>query len=279
MKNKQKAVLSLAVSLIFTAAAAALFYFTFCNIFYRTDGKNPPINPGESTVQNGKSASLMLCNMFSDNTNIKEHILFGKSIYADGDSVSAGDGSDHYAYAEFIRDRNNMRLVNRSKGGTTLALRDDRSDSIYERIRELDGEYDYLLIEGGYNDVFRGLSLGSPTHSRSSEDFDLHTIYGATDEICRILQTKYHDTKKLFVLGHKMKDEYEIPQQNAWNAIKETLNKWGIPYIDIYEETGLTSDEYDREYQVFNQDDGIHPTKKAYEKFYVPVIEEKLKSL
>ena len=172
-----------------------------------------------------------------------------------------------------------MRLVNRSKGGTTLALRDDRSDSIYERIRELDGEYDYLLIEGGYNDVFRGLSLGSPTHSRSSEDFDLHTIYGATDEICRILQTKYPDTKKLFVLGHKMKDEYEIPQQHAWNAIKETLNKWGIPYIDIYEETGLTSDEYDREYQVFNQDDGIHPTKKAYEKFYVPVIEEKLKSL
>ena len=71
--------------------------------------------------------------------------------------------------------------------------------------------------------------------------------------------------------------------------IKSALEKWGIPYVDLRKETTLAAwnDDLKNNWFVHKFDengndlggDGTHPNRLAYEKFYVPLIEAKLKSL
>lgn len=96
--------------------------------------------------------------------------LYGKSLFVAGDSVAQGQGSGGYAFGEWLRDRNNMTLTKDAIGGTTIGICPSQSNpSIYERIclthtingteyPPLSGSYDYIIIEGGFNDVFKATS-------------------------------------------------------------------------------------------------------------------------
>ena len=83
--------------------------------------------------------------------------LYGKTIYADGDSVPAATGS----YVDLIAAANKMILTKTAVSSTTLAVRDGRTDSILERVKAHTGSYDYILLEGGFNDLFNGVTLGT----------------------------------------------------------------------------------------------------------------------
>ena len=72
--------------------------------------------------------------------------------------------------------------------------------------------------------------------------------------------------------------------------IKSALEKWGIPYIDLRYDTTLNVCEDDINNTYFYSDkdeydnfilvgDKTHPNIKGYDRFYVPIIEERLISL
>ena len=209
----------------------------------------------------------------------KNNPLWNKTIYSDGDSVANGDGAKGYSYVNFIKDNNNMLLTKESVGGTTLSMRKSRKDSILERVLKMSGDYDYILLEGGFNDMFNTIEIGALTDSYE-DNFDTTTVIGSVEKMCYFLNKNYKDSKKLFVLGHKKVDALTIDlQPKYWNAIKVALDKWGIPYVDLREETDLCASTPELADKYFAEPEGSHPNKKAYEKFYVPIIESKLKSL
>ena len=57
--------------------------------------------------------------------------------------------------------------------------------------------------------------------------------------------------------------------------MKEVLEKWGIPYIDISKVTNLGYWNSDVASPYF-KDDKLHPTLKAYQEFYFPYVENAL---
>ena len=73
------------------------------------------------------------------------------------------------------------------------------------------------------------------------------------------------------------------------DIIKSALEKWSIPYVDMRYETNLDvsqdyinntyfySEKENNKFQFYG--DKTHPNIKGYDRFYVPVIEEKLISL
>ncbi len=280
MNKVIKKTASLALSLLF-AASSVFFIYQGTNCILASDpASNATLETKCNTeIPPAKQAADEINVIFTENAGFIQNPIFGKSVYSDGDSVAAGDGSEHYAYSEFIRDNNSMSLVNLAKGGTTFAYRQGRNDSICERIENMQGDYSYILFEGGYNDVFRGLPLGSVSDGKNPSDFDLFTMCGALEKICFEMKSKYPNTKKLFVLGHRLNDKYQARQEQAWKLIVKILDKWEIPYVDITAETGFDSDCYEADNQIFANDDGVHPTQYAYDKYYVPPIESKLKQL
>lgn len=227
------------------------------------------------------------------NTENGTDFLYGKTMYCDGDSVAKGIGtnilgSDFYSYCNYITDTYNMTTVNKAVSGTTLAKRKEikspEKKSILERVREMKGSYDIVLLEGGFNDLFKKVEIGEITDiNDKSGNYNEYTTAGALESICYFLNENYADSVKLFVLCHTRN---ENPNQYLyWNTITEVLKKWNIAYVDISSETDFCdiNDEITTQYFMYNKDkkkgDGIHPLEYAAKKIYGPVIADKLNEL
>lgn len=223
----------------------------------------------------------------------KRYYLYGKSLYSDGDSVAKGTGTNNFgselhSYANYLSEKNYMSLTTKAVGGTTLARQRSKTKnsnkSILERVLEMDGNYDVILLDGGFNDLFRKIDVGTVTPiSDKSGKYDEYTTAGALESICYFLNKNYSDSVKLFVLCHEKTDD--SAQDYYWDIIKDVLNKWEIPYIDFREETDFSNSipEINNQYFAYNEEngkgDGTHPLAYAQDKIYGSLIEEKLLEL
>ena len=129
------------------------------------------------------------------------------------DTSSTSSGS---SVGEYLRDKYGMTLTKNAVTGTTLAVRDGRTDSIYERMTVLSGDYDYIIFDGGINDnsaksnndptpkAPTGEVTGSFDPEAQDDSIDVSTTVGALEAICRFLVLNYPDAKKLFVISHEL---------------------------------------------------------------------------
>lgn len=219
--------------------------------------------------------------------------LDGMTMYCDGDSVAQGVGTkilgeDFYSYCNYVTDEHDLETLNRAVSGTTLAKQEDKlnkdNKSILERVEEMQGNYDVVLIEGGFNDVFQSIELGEMTDiNDKSGNYDEFTTAGALESICYFLNKNYTDSIKLFVICHTILDNES--QNTYWNTIRQILDKWNIEYVDISTETDFSNinDEITTQYfkykESISRGDAIHPLKYAHQKVYGPLVSEKLNEL
>lgn len=224
---------------------------------------------------------------FLDSLKGGANILYGKTIYSDGDSIAVGAGSNNVSYAHLLAEKYNMTLTSRAKTNTTIAMRTDApegEESIYERVIDMKkyGEnFDYIVLDGGANDVFKNVALGSITKNVNAE-FDTYTTLGALESICQFLNINYFSAKKLFVFVHTCIGSRDR-QKFVFKKMKEVLEKWGIPYVDIGQVSNLsnwnlkTESEWEssvaKDYFV---KDLLHPNLRGYKEFYFPYVENAL---
>ena len=217
----------------------------------------------------------------------------GMSMYCDGDSVAKGTGTntfgnDFYSYCNYLAEEYNMTYINNAVAGTTIAKQKDKTKdsnkSILERVQNMDGEYDIVLLDGGFNDLFQSVEIGKITpDSNKSGNYDEYTTVGALESICYFLNENYKDSIKLFVLCHNRNENPD--QDKYWSSIIQVLEKWDINYIDFSTETEFcdVNDEITTQYFMYNSEknkgDGIHPLKYSAKKIYGPKIAEKLNNL
>ena len=176
--------------------------------------------------------------------------LSGRTMYCDGDSVAYGSGTNTmgnstYSFCNYVAEKYNMTMTNKATPGTTLAIRKDfigtDHRSILERVREMKGSYDVILLDGGFNDLFKNVEMGAMTDiNNKSGKYNEYTTAGALESICYFLDKNYKDSIKLFVLCHNCSTRTK--QSQYWSLIKNILDKWEIPYVDLSEETELTDD-------------------------------------
>lgn len=260
-----------------------------------------PINDIPSKFNVGKKyASYMLnqliCtnNMWAFGNNIskiklaqyyrfRKNKLYDKSLFVAGDSVAFGFGSGGKSYADIIAEKNKMSMKKVAVSGTTFAKRDGMTNSILEQVQMMDKLYDYVLIEGGFNDYFqkdKGVSIGTmPKNMNSSRDDK--TTYGALDSICLWLKQNYPASKILFVVPHKIMTTTGVIDSGFYpylQAIRDVCEKYSISYADIALKGGCTP-FYQEFRDTYFSGDGIHPNLEGYESFYVPRIEAEMEML
>ncbi len=212
-----------------------------------------------------------------DKTFHKTNALFQKSAYFDGDSITFGQGGK--SFANQIGDKYYMKYVNKGVGGTTLSIQDGRSNSILERVKAIDKPYDFIVIEGGYNDWFQKIPIGTITQNYD-DVFDEKTVIGAVESICKHIKTNFDESHFLFVLGHRASNVGKKDESfdEYWNAIESVLNKWSVNYVDIRQNGGLVAynQTWLTKYFGVGEEMGTHPNELGYKKFYVPYIESKM---
>lgn len=260
-----------------------------------------PINDIPSKFNVGKKyagymLNQLICtnNMWAFGTNIskiklaqyyrfRKNKLYGKSLFVAGDSVAFGFGSGGKSYADIIAEKNKMSMKKVAVSGTTIAKRDGMANSILEQVQMMDKLYDYVLIEGGFNDYFqkdKGVSIGTMPKNMNSRRDD-KTTYGALDSICLWLKQNYPASKILFVVPHKIMTITGVIDSEFYpylQAIRDVCEKYSISYADIALKGGCTS-FYQEFRDTYFSGDGIHPNLEGYETFYVPRIEAEMEML
>lgn len=222
--------------------------------------------------------------------------LFGKSIYSDGDSIAQGTGTGNRSYAYLLADKYNMTLTSKAVGNTTLAVHPDNanitdnegnpSTSICERVLNnisSDTQYDVIILDGGTNDITKGIPLGTITDG-VDEKFNTSTILGALETICKHLNITQLTAKKLFVFTTNRVEKLKFTKEvNA--EMKKVLNKWGFSYIDlsVANSLGHWDSNVAKDYYATIKDadgneipDPLHPNLEGHRKFYLPYIEKAL---
>lgn len=240
-----------------------------------------------------KVSQLTVKEFLNKNKN-NDNPLYGKKIVCTGDSIVKGQGYNgdtkgNKSYVDMIAEKNNMTCINYAvSGATIMSGTNETVFHICDNIETMDEDADYIIVGGGYNDhIYRG-TIGSLTDDYTSEITNTSRIIGGTEYMCRKLLERYEGKKILFVFSHKIKDT-PYTKINDYNngshtmtevhdAIESVLKKYSMPYCDLYNiscfNTAISS------YLKYTaNNDGTHPTKEGYEKFYVPYVEAKLKLL
>lgn len=196
--------------------------------------------------------------------------LKGRNLLTIGDSLCAAakdamvDGLR--GWARRIRDEYEANVFNAGIGGTALSdCRMSREKAteyfqIFNQIHRFKGfEYDYILLEGGGNDSWDKAPIGVISDSFDPKDFDLTTYAGGLEMMIYTAVKEYGDTAaigymSIFKTPHFFKtlfigDYFEVG--------KEICKKWGIPYLDIYNEVDFDTVRYTV--------DGIHANAEGYD--------------
>lgn len=226
-----------------------------------------------------------------DDFSIEKNPLNNKTIAFIGDSITygAGDRPNPETYSSTgwvsrIRNYNPLATVlGFGAGGTTIAVREGRTDSIVERIQNLyttNPTLNYIIIQGGVNDCYSNVPLGEMTNSYSN-NFDDTTFAGALEKIFYFAQNNWQLQNIGYIVTFKVPSAQSMPDQkftNYMNLAKEICKKWSVPFIDLFNDSDLNYYIPDIRNNYSQNQDGLHPNGQAYD-LISPKINHWLKSL
>ena len=217
------------------------------------------------------------------NINNQINVLSGKKLLVFGDSIAYGNTStNQQAYGEYIASKNSMTLSKQSVSGAFLVS--NQENSIYTKVEDFisnsNDTFDYILLEGGCNDMTINSPLGTIIDGYDTTSCVTTTISGSLEKIISDLRNKWPQANIIFVTNHKMSSRSWTIQNNYYDRFIEICNKWGIGVADIFNKGQLSSYISSMATTCFPESetsptgyDRTHPNPTGYKNFYCPIIE------
>ena len=173
-------------------------------------------------------------------------ILNGKSVLFAGDSITNAvkdSKKPYYGWSGRIGSANNMDWKNAGISSATIstALANSYPENriVNQLIDNQEKAYDYVILHGGMNDSIAMTQIGDMTDSFNLEDFDTSTFSGAMDELLCKAKELYPDAIIGYIVNYATPNStwggYSNNNKTYFDRAKEICEKWGIPYIDLYD--------------------------------------------
>ena len=219
--------------------------------------------------------------------------LYGKVIAFNGDSICEARATNGGGYATIIGTNNNMTVQNLGVSGATVMYAEGTGKHCISRtVVDMREDADYIILEGGVNDLYSDRPLGvlSDGYNKTLDDT---TFYGAFENMLKQALIRFPGKKIGYIAVHKMTKYFDSDQteDNAYHAAIKCCVKWGIPVLDLNktvppfgylrenEDTVFIPNAYTEDTATAGVGDGWHPNEEGYKKYYVPKIEAWLKTL
>lgn len=215
--------------------------------------------------------------------------LTGKIIYSFGDSLIAGHWNG-IGMLDYFAKTNNMKLFKFACNGASVMPREpfsfpDMPGIVYDIATQIDlaptEEPDYICFNGMTNDARDESLVNAPGSISDSFDgvYDTTTFTGAFETICYLLKTKYPHSKLLYIFPHKMPTRSIYAQETLIAYIQQILNKWSIPFLDMYHEGEIDTcidilrEKYSYDHlNSMTNGNGTHLNPDGYRKYYSPMF-------
>ena len=207
-----------------------------------------------------------------------------KNIIFFGDSITYGFLTKGYSWTEFIKDNYDFNIVtNAGISDYRVSTYDDKNkwltDTIISHANE---KYDYVIMQGGINDVLYNTPLGEISNSKSENDFDVNTFAGGFESYIYNAKKYFKDAKIGYIITYYTPNYTERGQKWSYDdynkyimMTKKILDKWNIKYLDLFNE------EYSNILKVNTKTylpDDLHLNYEGYKIIY-PYIYDFIKSL
>lgn len=265
--------------------------------------ENLPVTTDSKVTFTLNSDNYVMCNMslnvtgrsnfkisetavFDTDYNTEEYTgkLKNKRILYNGDSIAesrmTGFSSNGGAYPVMIADKTGGTYQNRAVGGATLAV-SNGSHIICNDIANMDADGDLICLEGGINDYWSNIPLGTFNKTTFNDTPDTSTITGALESIFRQSINKWVGKPIVFIIIHKVtgtaytRNTAGYTFEEERERIIEVCDKYSIPYVDIWGSGGLNPyiDSLNNAYMNGGANvhpDGCHPDANGYKLYYLP---------
>lgn len=224
-----------------------------------------------------------------DNKEVSYKIIYtvvtkNKNIIFFGDSITYGFLTKGYSWAEFIKDNYDFNTVtNAGISDYRVSTYDDKNKWLTDTIISHANErYDYVIMQGGINDVLYNTPLGEITNSKRENDFDVNTFAGGFESYIYNAKKYFKDAKIGYIITYYTPNyterglKWSYDDYNKYIMMtKKILDKWNIKYLDLFNE------EYSNILKVNTKiylPDNLHLNYEGYKIIY-PYIYDFIKSL
>ena len=234
-----------------------------------------------------KNNDIINCSL--DNKEVSYKIIYtsvtkNKNIIFFGDSITYGFLTKGYSWAEFIKDNYDFNtVINAGISDYRVSTYDDKNkwltDTIISHANE---KYDYVIMQGGINDVLYNTPLGEISNIKSENDFDVNTFAGGFESYIYNAKKYFKDAKIGYIITYYTPNYTERGQKWSYDdynkyimMTKKILDKWNIKYLDLFNE------EYSNILKVNTKTylpDNLHLNYEGYKIIY-PYIYDFIKSL
>ncbi len=228
--------------------------------------------------------------------------LRGKSAIFFGDSIAAGwrdqidsEGITNYSNSGgwSYRLQRDFGMVSTLKAvaGSSFTTIADRNHIPTLIQNAGSGSYDYVILEGGFNDAMGSNTKPSPentaarvgtiTNSFFPEDFDSTTFAGELEHSLYLIKKQYPNAKVGYIITYQTPNsEYggvtakAFNMRQYWTIAKQICEKWDVQVLDLYD--GVAADGKHYSNDVLDMDnastasvpgsgDHIHLSKTGYD--------------
>lgn len=229
-----------------------------------------------------------------------ENPLYKKSALFIGDSICNGvhDYGSTYketGWAGRIGDNNEMTYVNAGQNGWYLTKHPDYPNRQIVLQMQANGNplYDYVIMHGGVNDAQYSAPIGTltegfaTTKAEALAAYDQTTVAGALEYMFFHAKNTYKVAKLGYIINYSLPNASKGGSPNYPKSledmseyvdmIKAACEKWGIEYLDLYNDTDFCENVL-KTHTLTHLSDYLHPTTSGYD-LLAPKIEAWMKTL
>ncbi len=240
---------------------------------------------GEEGFSIGDIAALVSQMQTGEFTSSDETIaaLRGKRALFLGDSITAASTYDTYHKSwgwprRIQRAYELSGAMNAGVDGASISTVRGANRVLAQLERNKSGRFDYVVLHGSTNDAWDSAPVGVMTAEDCFDvaQFDTSTFAGGLEELFARTKEYYPNAKIGYIINFRfhagtpgrMGDMTEYVEVG-----KQICDKWGIPYLDLYNNEEVTNTLQSGVSAFCFGDSGIHPNSMGYDVLY-PYIAE-----
>ena len=161
-------------------------------------------------------------------------------------------------------------IINTNRSNSGASVSDCRgANTVQAQLQKASGQpFDLVVLHGGVNDAWDGVSVGVMSDSTDMTTFDRKTFGGGLEFTFAYAKKAFKNAKFCFVINYQLpaaEKGVSLKDMSAYfDLAKQICDKWEIPYLDLYNNKEI-NDALEVSTSLTYLKDHIHPNSAGYD--------------